>query len=81
MSRDVVGLKTPEGKPHDLGQFYLLIDPDNADGFFDRLTLISDQIAQDEGARMPGQGKTLADPVEVPDALWAQTRELAAYAS
>ncbi|MEP2028138.1 MAG: Ldh family oxidoreductase [Paracoccaceae bacterium] len=81
LSRDVVGLKTPEGKPHDLGQYYLLIDPANADGFFERLNLISEHISQDEGARMPGQGKTLADPVEVPDALWAQTQELAAYAS
>jgi (2R)-3-sulfolactate dehydrogenase (NADP+) len=81
LSRDVVGLKTPDGKPHDLGQYYLLIDPDNAEGFFDRLHLISDRIAQDNGARMPGQGKTLADPVEVPDALWAQTQELAGYAS
>lgn len=81
LSRDVVGLKTPDGKPHDLGQYYLLIDPANAEGFFDRLSLISDHIAQDEGARMPGQGKSLADPVEVPDALWAQTQSLAAYAS
>ena len=81
LSRDVVGLKAPEGTPHDLGQYYLLIDPANADGFYDRLHQVSDLIAQDDGARMPGQGKTLTDPVEVPDALWAQTQELADYAS
>ena len=31
----------------------------------------------DEGARMPGQGKRGADPVELEEAVWAQARGLA----
>lgn len=81
LSRDVIGLKLPVGPPHNLGQYYLLIDPANADGFFDRLDQVSALIAQDKDARMPGQGKSLSDPVNVPDALWAQTQALAAHAS
>ena len=81
LSRDVIGLKTPDGPPHNLGQYYLLIDPANADGFFVHLAEITDLVSQDKGARLPGQGKSLSDPVEVPDALWVQTQSLAAYAS
>lgn len=81
LSRDVVGLKTPDGPPHDLGQFYLLIDPSDADQFLSHLAEITELVSRDDGARLPGQGKTFADPVEVPDALWDQTRTLAAYAS
>lgn len=81
LSRDVVGLKTPEGPPHDLGQYYLLIDPSDADSFLSHLAEITELVSRDKGARLPGQGKSLADPVEVPDALWDQTRTLAAYAS
>ena len=33
LSRDVKPLKAPEGPPHDLGQFYLLIDPGFSDAF------------------------------------------------
>lgn len=70
-SQNVRPLKTPDGPPHDLGQFYLLIDPSASDGFFDRMADVADAIAQDEGARMPGQAKRHSDPVDVPDDLWA----------
>jgi (2R)-3-sulfolactate dehydrogenase (NADP+) len=81
LSRDVKALKAADGPPHNLGQYYLLIDPLDADHFFAHLSEITGLVAQDQGARLPGQGKTLSDPVDVPDALWAQTRDLAAYAS
>ena len=77
VSRDVKPLKAPEGPPHDLGQYYLLIDPEASGDFFARLAQVAAVVALDEGARMPGQGKNEADPVTLEDAVWAQTRELA----
>lgn len=77
VSRDVKPLKAPEGPPHDLGQYYLLIDPGNAPEFFDRLQNVAQGVAEDEGARMPGQGKTEMDPVALEQAVWDQTLELA----
>jgi (2R)-3-sulfolactate dehydrogenase (NADP+) len=63
-------LKAPEGAPHDLGQYYLLIDPETSGAFYDRMAQVSQAVALDEGARMPGQGKAAKDPVDVPDAVW-----------
>ncbi|RED11194.1 Ldh family oxidoreductase [Pontivivens insulae] len=77
VSRDVKPLKAPEGPRHDLGQYYLLIDPKNAPDFFDKFAAISDGVALDPGARMPGQGKVETDPVQLEDAIWTQTRALA----
>nr|WP_137700821.1 Ldh family oxidoreductase [Marimonas lutisalis] len=77
VSRDVKPLKAPEGPPHDLGQYYLLMDPDLSGVFMERLAQVAEGVALDEGARMPGQGKVLADPIEVEDKVWAQTLELA----
>lgn len=77
VSRDVKPLKAPEGPPHDLGQYYMLIDPDASGAFFDRLEQIAAGVALDEGARMPGQGKQENDPVELEDKVWAQTLDLA----
>ncbi len=71
-SRDVKPLKAPEGAPHGLGQYFMLIDPSASPAFFERLTQVSKATAEDPGARMPGQNKQLIDPVEVPDALWDQ---------
>jgi len=77
VSRDVAPLKAPEGKPHDLGQYYLLLDPDVSGVFFERLAAVGAGVAQDAGARMPGQGKQAQDPVTLEDAIWQQTRTLA----
>lgn len=76
-SQNVKPLKAPEGPPHDLGQYYLLIDPATSGAFFDRLAEVESAVATDAGARMPGQDRTLADPVNVPDALWALVLGLA----
>lgn len=80
VSRDVKPLKAPDGPPHDLGQYYLLIDPDVSGVFPDRLKQVAEAIALDEGARMPGQGKSAQDPVALEDAVWAQTQALAGAA-
>ncbi|MEX0283548.1 MAG: Ldh family oxidoreductase [Paracoccaceae bacterium] len=76
-SQHVKPLKASEGPPHDLGQFYLLIDPSCAPGFYDTLAQVAEAVAQDEGARMPGQGRQPAETVDVPDALWDLTLSLA----
>lgn len=80
VSRDVAPLKAPEGTPHDLGQFYLLIDPGMSEHFAARLARVAEGVAANEDARMPGQGRVLADVVEVPEALWAQVQGLAGAA-
>ena len=70
LSKDVKPLLVPEGPPHDLGQFYILIDPSASSDFFTRVQTLADAIAQDEGARMPGRNKMDNDPIEVADELW-----------
>lgn len=73
-SLDVKGLKLPDGKPHDLGQTYLLIDPGAHAGqsvMADRLKRIADVLAEEGGdGRIPGAQRRHLDPVDVPDALW-----------
>lgn len=76
-SREVKPLKAPEGAPHDLGQYFILIDPSLQPGFAAAMTGLAAAAAQDAGTRMPGQGKSQQDPVQVPDALWDQMRSLA----
>ena len=82
VSRDVKPLKAPDGPPHDLGQYYLLMDPDASGAFFDRLAQVEEGVALDaeRGARMPGQGKAPTDPVSLDDAVWQQVRGLAGLA-
>ncbi|MEM9550659.1 MAG: Ldh family oxidoreductase [Pseudomonadota bacterium] len=63
-------LKATEGPPHDLGQFYLVIDPTASPGFADLVSEVARSVSADPGARMPGQGKVLVDPVSVDAELW-----------
>lgn len=77
LSRDVKPLKAPEGAPHDLGQYYLLIDPTVSSGFGDKVQALADHIAQDAGARMPGRDKAVMDPVEVGADTWSLIERLA----
>ncbi len=69
-SRDVKPLKAPQGDPHGLGQFFMLIDPSASSAFYERLEALATVATEDDGARMPGQNKRLSDHVEVPEALW-----------
>ncbi|MEL7131253.1 MAG: Ldh family oxidoreductase, partial [Pseudomonadota bacterium] len=77
LSRDVKPLKAPEGPPHDLGQYYVLIDPSTSGAFVERLEQFKTYLAEDEAGRMPGQTRALADPVDVDSVAWAQAQELA----
>ncbi|PUB18690.1 Ldh family oxidoreductase [Yoonia sediminilitoris] len=76
-SLDVSGLKLPDGAPHGLGQFYILMDPGTYhDGFADRFARVADAVAAQEGARIPGADRQAMDVVDVPDALWEQVLRL-----
>lgn len=77
-SLDVKPLKAPEGPPHDLGQYYMLIDPGTSSAFHDRLTQVAEAVAADSDGRVPGSGKRQADPVEVADAVWESILKLSA---
>ncbi len=78
-SLDVKGLKLPDGPPHDLGQFYVLIDPKaNNSSFFERFDRMASALADDPEVRIPGAARKTFDPVEVPDALWDAVSNLAA---
>jgi len=75
---DIAPLKAPEGAPHDIGDYYLLIDPDDMAVFQDRFARLAEMVAQDAGTRIPGQGKAGRDPVPVDARAWAQVQALAA---
>jgi (2R)-3-sulfolactate dehydrogenase (NADP+) len=77
VSRNVKPLKAPEGAPHDLGQYYLLMDPDVSGAFFDRMAEVVEGVALDPGARLPGQNTQAATHVDVPDSLWDMVTGLA----
>ena len=77
-SLDVKGLKLPDGAPHGLGQFYILMDPATyGDSFNDRFARVADAVATQDGARIPGTNRTAMDVIDVPDPLWAQILTLA----
>lgn len=80
-SLDVKGLKLPDGQPHDLGQYYILIDPGPSGGAMaDRFARVSAAVADDPAARIPGVPRRHLDPVDVDEALWARVVELGSTA-
>ena len=81
-SLDVKGLKLPDGPPHDLGQFYILIDPGvHGDHLPSRFARIAEAVAQQDGTRIPGADRRVMDVVQVPDALWSLCQSLATPAA
>lgn len=72
-------LKATQGKPHDLGQCYIIIDPTNVSGdlFWDKLNLISEAITSQPGARLPGSQKVLPSAVDLDEKVWLSVLELA----
>lgn len=78
-SLDVKGLKLKDGPPHDLGQFYLLLDPTHiaGDAFFDRIKRLADAVNEQENARLPGANRTLPSTVNIDKALWEKVQVLA----
>lgn len=78
-SLGVKGLKSPDGPPHDLGQFYILIDPAaHAGALADCVAQVADAIVDDPAVRIPGTSDKTRDPVAVPPELWTKVEALAA---
>jgi len=70
-SLDVGGLKLPDGPPHGLGQFYMIMDPGTyTDSFAERFARVADAVAEQPGARLPGAARAEASEVQVADSLW-----------
>ena len=70
ISENVSPLKAKDGEPHNLGQFYIIIDPESGASFYNRLEELTDVISSEEGTRMPGQYTVPQTEVDVPDDLW-----------
>jgi len=80
LSVDVPPLKTPDGQPHDLGQFYVVVDPTSYSGagFHERIVALGESIIEQPGARLPGADRVPIDPVDVEDDVWKLVLELTA---
>ena len=74
----VKGLKVPEGAPHNLGQFYFLVDPVAVSGdlFWERLATLSDAVDAQADARLPGANRQLPEQVTLGEEIWALTQSL-----
>ncbi len=79
LSTQIPPLKAPEGPHHDIGQFYLVVDPNSfaGDGFFDRLDQIAAAVDAQPDARLPGSTKSDLDAVELEDDVWSSITKLA----
>lgn len=79
-SVNVKGLKVPEGEPHNLGQFYFLMDPMavSGDAFWDRIATLTDVVSEQEGARLPGQHRQLPEAVSIEANVWELAQSLSA---
>ncbi|WP_375228422.1 Ldh family oxidoreductase [Roseobacter sp. S98] len=77
LSRNVKPLKTPDGPPHDLGQFYILLDPDVSPEFGGRFDALAAAVSADGDGRLPGQYREAAERVDVADSVWRRIEELA----
>ena len=78
-SADAPALKTTEGAPHDLGQSYILIDPDfngENDHFYKQLDKLSNLISSQPNARLPGSKKNNSEAVQIDKDLWNLVSEL-----
>lgn len=77
-SLDVKGLKLADGPPHNLGQFYFLIDPTavSGDAFWERIQRLTEAVSEQEGARLPGAARTIPDEVMLDANVWKLTQAL-----
>ena len=78
-SVNVPPLKAPFGLPHDLGQFYVVIDPEAyaADGFHRAIAELGALIDEQPGARLPGTNRPYDLTIEVERDLWKLVTNLA----
>ena len=78
-STDVKGLKLADGPPHNLGQYYLIIDPTavSGDTFHDRIAALATTVSSQEGARLPGTQWVEPSSVTIESSVWELTQSLA----
>ena len=79
-SADAPALKTTDGAPHDLGQTYILIDPEfngENDHFYNQLNKLSDMVYSQPSTRLPGSKKKNSEKVEIDESLWNLVNGLA----
>lgn len=74
-------LKAPQGKPHNLGQFYFLLDPEVYSGgeFWDRLDILSQAVESQPGARLPGSQRQSVSEVSIESDVWDKVTTLANF--
>ncbi len=74
-------LKSPEGEPHNLGQFYFILDPEvySGDQFWDRLDTLASAIDEQPGARLPGSKRTSVTEVTIEAHVWEKVQKLASH--
>ena len=74
-------LKAPKGEPHNLGQFYFLLDPEVYSGgeFWDRLDVLSQAVESQPGARLPGTQRQPVKEVSIETEVWDKVTSLAGY--
>ncbi len=74
-------LKAPEGKPHNLGQFYFLLDPEVYSGgeFWNRLDTLSEAVDSQPRARLPGSKRHSVTEVSIELDVWEKVVALANY--
>ncbi len=72
-------LKAAEGPPHDLGQFYFVIDPTtfSGDQFWQRLDTLEQAVQSQSNARLPGSNRVWPEQVMIDQKLWQSVLELA----
>ncbi len=77
-SVDVAGLKVPDGKPHDLGQFYFLVDPTavSGDAFWERLGTLTEAVSAQPDARLPGSKRLPVSAVTIEQSVWGLAQNL-----
>jgi (2R)-3-sulfolactate dehydrogenase (NADP+) len=78
-SVDIPSLKAPEGPHHDIGQFYIVVDPKSfSDGaFFNRIEALAEAVSGQPGARRPGSDRDLQKTVELEADVWELAQSLA----
>lgn len=78
-SLNVKGLKLADGPPHDLGQFYFIVDPTtfSGDDFWQKLAGLTAAVDEQPNARLPGTQRQVVREVSIDTNLWEQTLALA----
>jgi (2R)-3-sulfolactate dehydrogenase (NADP+) len=79
-STQIPPLKTPEGPHHDIGQFYLVIDPAafGGDAFHERIAALAEAVGAQPGARLPGANRVAPNAVVVDAEVWERAKQFAA---